>query len=313
MKPCLACLAVLMGSLSVGETLRGAEKPAQRTRDVIYGRRDGLALTMDVFTPAGKANGAALVLVVSAGFRSSPESIAPVFHSEFLKRGYTIFHVVPGSAPRYTVPEMHDDVCRAVRYIRHHHKKYGIDPKRIGSGGASSGGLLALLLATSPRPADPNAADPVDREDSAIQASACFFPPTDFLNYGAKGKEFVKLQDHQVSFRSAFDFRTFDPKEGTFQRITDVDQIRARYREISPIYHITAKTPPILLIHGKKDELVPIQQSRSFIDKLKEAKVPAQLVERDAGHGWGTILSDMPAMADWYDKNLGEEKLPQKK
>jgi len=83
-----------------------------------------------------------------------------------------------------------------------------------------------------------------------------FFPATDFLNYGEKGKELIKLQDHQLAFRPAFDFRAFHPKEGTFQRITDPDQLRGRYREISPIYHITAKTPPVFLIHGQKDELV---------------------------------------------------------
>ncbi len=268
MKPCHACLAALLGFLCLSATVRGGEeKPPQRLRDVIYGRRDGLALTMDVFTPPGKPNGAALVFMVSGGFRSSPEAIIPAFNDVFLKRGYTIFHVVPGSAPRYTVPEMHDDVCRAVRHVRYHAKKYNIDPKRIGGGGASSGGLLGLLLATSPRPGKPNASDPVDREDSAIQATANFFPPTDFLNYGKPGKEFLKLQDHQLSFRAAFDFHAFDPKEGVFERITDKKRLREIYREISPIYHVTAKTPPVLLIHGKSDKLVPIQQSRTNIDK----------------------------------------------
>jgi acetyl esterase/lipase len=300
---------VLAKPSEMSEIVRdGEEKPAQRLREVIYGRRDGLALTMDVFLPPGKGNGAALIFIVSGNFKSSPEAIVPAFNSEFIKRGYTIFAVVPGSAPRYTIPEMHDDVCRAVRHIRHHAKKYNIDPKRIGGGGGSSGGLLGLLLATSPRPADPTAADLVDREDSSIQATANFFPPTDFFNYGAKGKALIKLEAHQPTFRAAFDFRAFNPKEGTLERITDAKKLAVIYREISPIYHITAKTPPVFLIHGKNDELVPIQQSRTFIEKLKEANVCAQLVERDAGHGWLTILNDLPLMADWYDKHLGKAR-----
>src|SRR6266849_2763412 len=109
MKLCFAGFAALMGFLCLSEMVPGGEqKPAKRTRDVIYGRRDGLSLTMDIFEPPGKANGAALIFVVSGGFRSSPEAIQPAFNSVFLKRGYTIFHIVPGSAPRYTVPEMHD-------------------------------------------------------------------------------------------------------------------------------------------------------------------------------------------------------------
>jgi acetyl esterase/lipase len=310
MKSCVACLAVLMGFLCQSETaFGGEEKPPERIRDVVYGRRDGLALTMDVFVPSGKRNGAALIFIVSGGFRSSPDAIVPAFNDVFLKKGYTIFAVVPRSAPRYTVPEMHDDVCRAVRFVRHHAEKYRIDPKRIGGGGASSGGLLGLLLATSPRPANPNASDPVDKEESAIQASANFFPPTDFFNYGAVGKKIIKLEDHQPTFRAAFDFRAFDPKEGTFQQVKDPQRLIALYQEISPICHINAKTPPVLLISGKKDELVPIQQSRSFIDKLNNVKKGfGTLEERDAGHDWFTMLGDLPLMAKWYDKHLGKAR-----
>src|SRR5215217_3285596 len=69
-----------------------------RTRDVIYGRKFGLALTLDVFTPPkGKANGAAVIAVVSGGWFSRPEGIQPFFYQEFLRRGYTVFAVVHGS------------------------------------------------------------------------------------------------------------------------------------------------------------------------------------------------------------------------
>jgi dipeptidyl aminopeptidase/acylaminoacyl peptidase len=137
-----------------------------------------------------------------------------------------------------------------------------------------------------------------------VHATANFFPPTDFLNYGEKGKEFLNVKDHGVPFRAAFDFRFFNPREGIFESITDKDKVRAIYRDISPIYHISAKTPPVYLVHGKTDELVPIQQSRTFIEKMKEQKVPARLEERNAGHGWLTILTEMPAMADWFDEHL---------
>ncbi|MBI1831712.1 MAG: prolyl oligopeptidase family serine peptidase [Planctomycetes bacterium] len=306
MNACIACLTLLCAA----EVARSDEKkPAARERNVEYGRRGGLALTMDIFRPAGKPNGAALVLIVSGGFKSSPDAIIPAFHDGFLKRGYTIFAVVPSSSPSFTVLEMHDDVCRAVRHVRHHAKKYHIDPKRIGGGGASSGGLLGLLLATSPRPANPNAPDPVDRADGAIQASANFFPPTDFLNYGKKGKNFLNLLDHDRAFRAAFDFRAWDPKNNLFERVTDKEKLLAVYREISPIYHVSAKTPPVFLIHGKLDDLVPIQQSQSFIEKLNEAKKGlGRLEERNAGHGWFTMLDDLSLMADWYDKQLGQAR-----
>src|SRR5260370_39989106 len=115
--------------LSAGP-VRGEDATTTRVRDVIYGRRAGLALTMDVFRPA-KPNGAAVVMIVSGGFVSAPEKIAPPFAEELLKRGYTVFAVVHGSQPKFTVPEIREDVRRAGRFIRHSAKDYGIDPGRI--------------------------------------------------------------------------------------------------------------------------------------------------------------------------------------
>src|SRR5947209_13292127 len=87
-----------------------------RTRDVIYGKKYGMALTMDVFTPTKNANGAAVVAVISGGFFSRPEMIQPIFYSELVKGGYTVFAVLHGSQPKYTIPEIIPDLNRAVRF-----------------------------------------------------------------------------------------------------------------------------------------------------------------------------------------------------
>src|SRR6266478_5402430 len=93
---------------------------ATRTADVIYGRKFGTALTLDVFTPKKDANGAAIVLVVSGGWVSDNKTINSalfaIFLGELLNRGYTVFAVVHGSQPRYTIPEAIADINRAVRY-----------------------------------------------------------------------------------------------------------------------------------------------------------------------------------------------------
>jgi acetyl esterase/lipase len=277
-------------------------------KEVIYGRKDGSALTMDVFTPKKGANGAAVISVISGGWFSSHAAINPGVISVFLKRGYTVFAVVHGSQPRYTIPEILPDIQRAVRFIRHHAKDHQIDPDRIGITGGSAGGHLSLMQGTAGDLGNKDAKDPVDKASSRVQAVACFFPPTDFLNYGEKGKDAIG-RGVLANFRAPFDFRQFDPKTRAFERITDEDKILEIGRAISPINHVSSDDPPTLIIHGDADKLVPIQQAETMVAKLKEAGVTAELVVRKgAGHGWKDIVNDVGLFADWFDKHLQKTK-----
>jgi acetyl esterase/lipase len=276
-----------------------------RTEDVVYGRKQGTALTLDVFRAKGDANGAAVMVVVSGGFRSSHEAISPAFVRPLIDRGYTVFAVVHGSQPQYTVPEIIGDLNRAVRFIRHEAKTYRIDPQRLGVTGASAGGHLSLILGTAGGPGDPKARDPVDQESSRVQAVACFFPPTDFLNYGSPGKELIHARDHGKPFRPAFDYRELDAETNLWVPVADPVKLRQITRDISPISHVSADDPPTLIIHGDRDELVPLQQSQSFVGKLQEAGVRARLVVKEgAGHGWPEMVKDMEVLADWFDEHL---------
>src|SRR5262245_46942705 len=94
--------------------LRAAEPAPERERDVIYGRKFGTCLTFDVFNPKEK-NGAAVIFAVSGGWFSSHDNIglAEVYGKELVKRGYTVFAVVHGSQPKYTVPECVADMQRS--------------------------------------------------------------------------------------------------------------------------------------------------------------------------------------------------------
>ncbi|HMP03902.1 MAG TPA: prolyl oligopeptidase family serine peptidase [Gemmatales bacterium] len=282
-----------------------------RQSDVIYGRKAGLALTMDVFLPRENANGAAVVLVVSGGFFSSNTAINPAFCVPLVRRGYTVFCVVHGSQPTFTVDQIVPDIHRAVRFIRHHAERWKIDPQRIGIGGGSAGGHLSLMLGVGGGPGPADAADPVDRASSAVQAVACFFPPTDFLNFGEDGRELLGPFPHAPQFRPAFDHHQLNRAQNVFDRVTDSDELRKLARAISPIYFVSSKSAPTFIIHGDRDTVVPIQQARTFVAKLKEAGVPAELSERPgAAHGWPTILLDVDKLADWFDQHLGRPATP---
>jgi acetyl esterase/lipase len=285
-------LAGLLGAVGLTHSLPARAAEFTRTEDVIYGRKDGVALTLDVFQPK-QPNGYGVILMVSGGWFSSHDAINVGFCQPFLERGYTVFAVVHGSQPKFVVTEIVGDINRAVRFIRHNASKYGVKPDRLGITGASAGGHLSLTMGTTGGPGKPDAKDPVDRESSAVAAVACFFPPTDFLNYGRPDEDAVGvgiLKD----FKPAFGPRS-DTPEGR----------QELGREISPIYYVTSNLPPCLIMHGDADKLVPIQQAESFVAKAKSLGATAKLIVKPgAQHGWADIGKDLTQFADWFDIHL---------
>lgn len=283
-------LALLTAGASTGAN---AADNFKRIEDVIYGRKFGTALTLDVFQP-GKPNGAAVLFMVSGGFFSSHEAISAGFYRALLDRGYTVFAVVHGSQPKFTIPEIEQDIHRAVRFIRHNAATYGVNPDRFGITGGSAGGHLSLTMGTQGGPGDPNAKDPIDRESSAVQAVACFFPPTDFLNWSKPGDCEVGVGPVGTQFKAAFGPRS-DTEEGR----------EALGREISPINFVTSQMAPTLVMHGDADKLVPIYQAEIFKKRCEEVHAPFKLVVRPGkDHGWKEMPDDMKIFADWFDEHL---------
>jgi acetyl esterase/lipase len=217
-----------------------------------------------------------------------------------------VFAVVHGSQPKFTIPEILEDMDRAVRFVRSHAEEYGIDPERIGITGGSAGGHLSLMQGTAGDAGDPEAKDPIDRASSRVQAVACFFPPTDFLNYGQEGVDVLE-GDILKDFRAPFAFHELRKGKftGEYAPITDPAALRQILKRISPISHISADDPPTLILHGDKDELVPIEQAERFIARLEKAGVPAELIVKEgAAHGWAKLDDDMTLIANWFDKHL---------
>jgi acetyl esterase/lipase len=296
--------ALVFTALLAAPTVRGDEPSYRRTEDVIYGRKHGTALTLDVFTPREDPNGLGVVLVVSGGWFSAHEAIPLALVTPLTDRGYTVFAVVHGSQPKFTIPEILDDLHRAVRFIRSHAADYGIDPGRIGIYGGSAGGHLSLMQGTAGKAGNEQAKDTVERASSRVQAVACFFPPTDFLNYGKPGGDAIG-RGLLEAFAAPFDFHEFDPARHKYAEIVDQGRISELGRQISPITHVSSDDPPTLIIHGDADKLVPIQQAEILVQALKGAGVEAELVTKPgAAHGWPDLPKDVDRFADWFDKHL---------
>jgi acetyl esterase/lipase len=285
--------AVALALLAASDGFAQNAPNFKRTEDVIYGRKFGTALTLDVLQPTAKNNGYGVVFMVSGGWFSAHDAINPKMYAPLLDRGYTIFAVVHGSQPRFIITEITEDIHRAIRFIRTNAAQWGVQPEKLGITGGSAGGHLSLTMATKGRPGNPEAKDPIDRASSAVQAVACFFPPTDFLNYGTPGEDAVGVGILK-NFKPAFGPES-DTAEGR-QRLG---------KEISPINFITPQLPPTLIFHGDADKLVPLQQAESFVARAQAVGATAKLVVKPgAAHGWADMQQDVNAFADWFDEHL---------
>jgi acetyl esterase/lipase len=296
MKTVLFAILVGLAVLPRPSIAEQAQPAITHTEDVIYGRKFGMALTLDVFEPA-KKNGAAVFFIASFGFYSRHEDIEnfSFLYKPLLDHGYTVFAVVHGSQPRFLVPDIYADIHRAVRFVRHNASRWNVDPKKFGVEGGSAGGNLALMLGTQGKPGDPTAKDPVDRESSAVQSVACLFPSTDNLNWSKPGEDVMDFEP----------MREFAPAFGPEART--LEERKRQAQRDSPAYFVTSSIPPTLIIHGDADKLVPLYQAQIFDKRCKEVGALCKLIVKPgAGHGpeFGDITKALGEFILWFDEHL---------
>jgi len=299
---------ILVFNLLVSSAIFSQDTAIYSQTEIIYGRKDGMALTMTVLTPK-KANGKAIISLNSGGWVSDYNSQNSYLKTSlpFVNSGYTVFLTTHSSIPRYAIPDAFEDVQRAIQYIRFNSSIYKIDKDYIGITGTSSGGHLALLAATRDDILNANSKDPIGKVSSKVQAAAVFCPPTDFLNFGELGfnpntqKQFLQ----EMGVLGAFQYTKWDSITNTYLIIENKDEKLVLDSLISPAEMVTVDDAPVYLMHGDKDDVVPIQQSQLMEKKLKDAGVPAILnVKKGAGHGWKNMNEDEKEFIKWFDKYL---------
>jgi acetyl esterase/lipase len=277
-------------------------------KEEIYGRKEGVALTMQVFKPK-QSNGCAIVRLISGSWYSSMENWERYIPGAelYVAKGYTYFLVAHGSNPRYNIQEAAADVKRAVQFIRYHASDYGIDPNKIGITGSSAGGHLSLVNALSDDVIDTAAKDPVAKVSGRANVVAVFYPPTDFMNWGGKGISPVNypnfLEANGVA--GAFAFRYYDTTKKNYVLITDLKERIKIAESLSPANLVTKDDPPVFIWHGDADKTVPIQQSKWLEEKYRANNLPFELrIKSGEDHGWKTQIKEEADFVIWFDKYL---------
>ena len=277
--------------------------------ELIYGRKDGVALTLLHVKPRVKSNNKAIIWVIAGSWFSSYQQAERTIRPSamFLDKGFSVFLVILVSQPRYAIPDEIEDLKRAIRYVRYNAKKFEINPEQIGITGGSAGGHLSLAAAMADKKIDSMAQDPINRVSSRVQAAAVLYPPTDCLNWGGPGFNFINNKSLQMAnnIYGALDFTKWNQLTSTYDHITDSSTRMKIAREMSPIYYVSSDDPPIFIIHGDADKVVPLQQSETFVSRLKQEGVQNKFIIKKGGvHNPGTMMPEFLDFPDWFDKNL---------
>lgn len=244
-------------------------------RDLPYADAGGVSLALDLYRPEGRTEKLPVLLFLHGGGwmlgdkrDALPHEGRPAHAFQrgrrwpsmlpWLRRGVAVV------APRYRLsgeapaPAALEDVQRALAWIARDGATHGLDASRIVAIGPSAGGHLALLLGLAPLPDDaPRPVGVIDLYGPADVAD--LLPPS----------------------RNARPFARRWIPDGPGQD--------ALARRVSPLAHVRAGAPPVLIVHGDADDVVPYAHSVRLAEALRDAGVRVELVTLPGGrHGFLT-------------------------
>jgi acetyl esterase/lipase len=248
--------------------------------DVVIGKGGGRDLHAEVAYPANAPGPFPAVIYIHGGgwiggdYRQAPIAL-------LAKSGYFAATIEYRLSREAKWPAQIEDCKLAVRWLRANAAKYHVNPNRIGVWGASAGGHLVACLGTMADEKKYEGDGGYPGVSSAVQAVVDFFGPTDFTNLTP-----------QVYTPAAIKFT-----EEMFGVTHDQDP--DLWKSGSPLYYVKAGDPPMLLVHGDSDGLVPLAQSTEFDAALTKAGVPHQFViVKNADHGFrpkvGMLIQPSP-------------------
>lgn len=222
-------------------------------RDIIYSEPDGTPLAMDIFRPASATAAPMLMLLHGGGWCLGGRQSLDGFAESFAADGYLAATVSYRLAPTFPYPAACDDVSAAAAWLLAHGAAYGGDPARLGAYGGSAGAHLTAWLATAP--------------NSPLTCGVAWAGPTDMHREPIT----YPYRSYTLAFMGAC--------------IHDAPQA---YTDASPLSRLTPATPPLLLIHGLADTVVPPDHARWMAQAAQEIGAPVEAIMLDGvGHTGG--------------------------
>lgn len=272
-------------------------------RDVAYASGSP-AQKLDLHLPRVAGPFPVVLWVHGGAWRSGDKALgAHAPQRRLLERGWALASVNYRLSSEATFPAQLHDVRAAVRWLRTHAAALGLDAGRMAAWGASAGGHLAALLGTTGNiPALDGESAGAAAVSSGVRAVVDWFGPTDFLRMDAQAEE-----------------NGCPPYEGAGHAAPDSPESRLLgapiterpdlVRAANPCTYVDHHAPPFLIQHGRRDCVVPWQQS----ELLRAALLPVLGPERvrltllDAGHGGGAFHTEanLDEVVSFLARHLG--------
>jgi len=270
--------------------------PAPTVRDVAYAKSDsttGQGHLLDLYLPPNASAPSPVVIFShgSAWFADNGRLDAQALAAELHGSGYAVAGVSIRSSRQAKFPAQLHDIKAAIRWLRANASKYKLDPDRIAIVGESSGGWTAAMAAVTGDVPDLEGAEGTTGVSSAVQAAIAFYPPTDFLQMDAWA---LRPCDPAAAVgRGAFCHDAASSPESQLVGCA-IQSCKDAVQRANPIHYVSRADPPIMIIHGGSDPLVPHAQGELLYQALNKACRDAVFISMPvAGHGvWNRMMSD---------------------
>jgi acetyl esterase/lipase len=215
-----------------------------------------------------------------------------------VSRGYAVASINYRLSSHAHFPAQLEDCKAAIRWLRAHARQYHLDAKHFGAWGESAGGHLVALLGTTGDVKELEGKGGNAGASSRVQAVCDWYGPTDFLQIAAQAAKTGRKSriDHDA------------PTSPEAKLIGGaVQENKDKARQANPITYVSKDDPPFLIMHGARDELVPLAQSEILNEALKKAGVESTLISLEgAGHGGPQFLSreNRRQILAFFDRHL---------
>jgi acetyl esterase/lipase len=270
---------------------------------VAYTTAGGEKLYLDIAIPPGDGPFPCVVMLhggawqlgsrkeFSVGDRDTSGKRGPSWIEQAAQKGYVAATVSYRLAPKHQFPAMIEDARSAVRFLRASAKKYKIDPEKFAAMGTSAGAHLSLLCGLCDKSAGFDVGDNLD-VSGKVQCVIDFFGPADLKLYAAS----EGVEDGYI-------VPVFGEKVKTDATL---------YKKISPVSYVCKDSPPVLMLHGTFDLVVPVTHSELLLKAMKDAGATAELIKVSfAGHGGWTakeMVKPTAAVFKFLDTHLKGKK-----